>query len=91
MCYCSDRCVTLGHMKEAINTLQCEKQDNHNNNNNMTFKHFINATDYFYDYMYLSVLFSKYLLYCCMPAAMLLSNLNPIPKDNNDIEKYRCI
>ncbi len=58
----------------------------------MASEHFINEPDSFYEY--LCVLFSKYLFNGYMPAAMVLSCLIPIPKDNNDIQnsdKYRGI
>ncbi len=44
--------------------------------------------------MNIYVLFSKCLLHCYMPAAMVLFTLIPIPKDNNGIQnsdKYRGI
>ncbi len=86
----SDCCVTLEHIKDAIKRLKCEKQDGVYNN--MASEHFINAPDSFYEY--LCVLFSKCLLHGYMPSAMVLSTLNPIPKDSNDIQnsdKYRGI
>ncbi len=56
-CVTAVTAVTLEYMKEAINRLNCEKQDGLNNS--MVLEHVINATDYFYEYLCVS--FSKYL------------------------------